>query len=121
MELEIDSGTSLFPARVQSLLRDRETDTKERQTMRDARMQNSADAKAYGMVTSKTVRVSERWQGSGTKSGECVSIFPDGTRIPFTRTRKPNENAKRITRASQAAQKRQLIQSITLDHNFNEG
>jgi hypothetical protein len=89
--------------------------------MRDARMQNAADAKAFGAVTSKTVRVSERWKGSGTKSGECISIFPDGTRIPFVRTRKPNEHVQRITRASQTAQKRSLIQSITLDHDFNNG
>lgn len=46
-----------------------------------------ADAKSQGAVTALSTRASERWKGSGTKSGECVSIFPDGTRIPFTHTR----------------------------------
>lgn len=46
-----------------------------------------ADARAMSAVTALDVRVSPRWKSSGTKSGECVSIFPDGTRIPFVRTR----------------------------------
>lgn len=58
---------------------------------RDSRMVIRADAKAMGAVTAHSVRVNDRWQGSGTKSGECVSIFTDEngveTRIPFVRTR----------------------------------
>lgn len=56
--------------------------------MKEARMMVRSDARSNGMVTSLTTRVSERWQGSGTKSGECVSIFPDGSRVPFNATRK---------------------------------
>lgn len=74
--------------------------------MRDNRMLIRADAKAQGMITSNSTRVSERWKGSGTKSGECVSIFPDGTRIPFTHTRTRNPRVKHtevsIARARQA-------------------
>lgn len=90
--------------------------------MRDARMQNAADAKAFGAVTAKTIRVSERWKGSGTKSGPCESIFPDGTRIPFTRTRNTEPRKRPATVSIQrAAQTRALIQSITLDHDYNAG
>lgn len=89
--------------------------------MRDNRMLIRADAKAQGMVTSNSTRVSERWKGSGTKSGECVSIFPDGTRIPFTRTRNAESRKPTTVSISRAAQTRALIRSITLDHDYNQG
>ena len=89
--------------------------------MRDDRMMIRADAKAQGMVTSNTTRYSERWKGSGTKSGECVSIFPDGTRIPFARTRNAEPRKPTTVSISRAAQTRALIRSITLDHDYNQG
>ena len=52
---------------------------------------NSAP-EVYSLTESRNVRASETWKTSGTRSGECVSIFPDGTRLPFSaaksRTRK---------------------------------
>lgn len=68
--------------------------------MRDHRMSIRADARAIGAVTATSTRASNRWQSSGTRSGECVSIFPDGTRIPFTPTRRKSDPAittRRIT------------------------
>lgn len=63
---------------------------------RDNRMMIRADAKAQGAVTANSIRVSERWKGSGTRNGECVSILPDGSRVPFTvtRTRKTTNRAR---------------------------
>lgn len=52
---------------------------------RDA-MMIRADARAIGAVTALDTRASIRWKSSDVHSGECVSIFPDGTRVPFTRT-----------------------------------
>lgn len=122
MELEGDSGPSLFAPEIHSFLQVGNATANERAIMRDARMQNQADAKAFGAVTSKTVRVSERWKGSGTRSGECVSIFPDGTRIPFVKTRAHSDTPKpRTVSITRAAQTRTLIQSITLDHDYNAG
>lgn len=89
--------------------------------MRDDRMMIRADAKAQGAVTALSTRVAPRWKSSGTKSGECVSIFPDGTRIPFVRTRNASEPRKRNTvSVSRAAKTRELIRSITLDHDYNQ-
>jgi len=62
---------------------------------RDDRIVIKADARCIGAVTALSVgRYSERWKGSGTKSGECVSIFPDGTKLPFTRTRTTNPSTR---------------------------
>ncbi len=121
MELETVGGTFFFAPAIQSLLSVRKYKPDGRRDMRDARMQNAADAKAFGAVTAKTIRVSERWKGSGTKSGECVSIFPDGTRIPFVRTRNTENRKPRTVSITRAAQTRALIQSITLDHDYNNG
>lgn len=51
---------------------------------RDSRMMIRADARAIGAVTAIDQRGSERWKSSNTKNGECVSIFPDGTVLPFS-------------------------------------
>lgn len=63
--------------------------------MRDDRMVIRADAKAIGAVTALSTRVSDRWKSSERSArlagnddlsdGTCFSIFPDGSRIPFTR------------------------------------
>lgn len=90
--------------------------------MRDDRMMIRADARAQGAVTAISTRVAPRWKSSGTKSGECVSIFPDGTRIPFVRTRNTEPRKPRNTvSVSRAAQTRELIRSITLDHDYTQG
>lgn len=68
---------------------------------RDSSIMVRADARAQGAVTALSVgRYSERWKGSGTKSGECVSIFPDGTRVPFVRTRNTQNVAGVVRRVS---------------------
>jgi len=82
--------------------------------MRDDRMVIRADAKAIGAVTALSIRAADRWQGSGTKSGECISIFPDGTTIPFTRTRKPSERlAAHITHRNRLT-KQDTINSLLM-------
>jgi hypothetical protein len=42
------------------------------------------------------MKASKRWKSSGTRSGECVSIFADGTRVPFAATRTPRTRKPRI-------------------------
>ena len=89
---------------------------------RDDRMMIRADARAQGAITAHSTRVAPRWKGSGTKSGECVSILPDGSRVPFTVTRTRNVTPKpKTVSVSRAAQTRALIQSIKLDHDWNNG
>lgn len=91
--------------------------------MRDDRMMIRADAKAQGAITAISPRASERWKSSGTRSGECVSIFPDGTRIPFVRTRKTETPKINRIRAISDADIRRRLQRIatTKDHhNYNE-
>ena len=110
-ELEGDSGTFLFLRAIQSLLSVRDIERKERPDMRDNRMLIRADAKAQGMVTSNSVRVSERWKGSGTKSGECVSILPDGSRVPFhvTRTRNAQTQTRKRINTAHEIQRARLL------------
>ena len=52
-----------------------------------------ADARAMGAVTALSGKVAPRWKSSKTRSGECVSIFPDGTRVPFKVTRTRDNSA----------------------------
>lgn len=87
---------------------------------RDSRMMIRADAKAQGAITAISPRVSDRWKGSGTKSGECVSIFPDGTRIPFVRTRNTETTRKpRTVTIAQASNARIREIARTRDqHDF---
>lgn len=68
----------------------------------------------YRMTESRTVRVSKRWNSSGTKSGECVSIFPDGTTIPFVPTRKTRDHVNRKRTANlQNVQRKHLLEIAT--------
>ena len=89
---------------------------------RDNRMMIRADAKAQGAITAHSTRASERWQGSGTKSGECVSIFPDGTRIPFVPTRTHTRKPRTVTidRAAQT-RKLQIIARTHDQHDYTQG
>lgn len=66
------------------------------------RIQNSPET--YVITESRNVRASKRWQSSGTRSGECVSIFPDGTRIPFTPTRSRKSTPRTIRISDRAAE-----------------
>lgn len=71
----------------------------------------------YAITESRTVRANPRWKSSGTRSGECVSIFPDGTRIPFTttRTRKPQIKHTEISIArARAAKLREIAGTIRM-------
>jgi len=36
------------------------------------------------------LKATRRWKSSGTRSGECIAIFPDGTRVPMHATRSRN-------------------------------
>ena len=80
--------------------------------MNITRIQNSPET--YAITESRTVRASARWTSSGTRSGECVSIFPDGTKIPFTPTRPERSHAtRRRTQNLRAAQRRHLMEIAT--------
>ena len=90
-----------------------------RETRESEKMMVRADARAIGLVTSHDIRAGARWQGSGTKSGECVSIFPDGSRVPFKATTKTRNVAgikRRANLTTRAAVDKALMQNMRSIH-----
>lgn len=93
-----------------------------RETRENEKMMVRADARSIGLVTSHDTRVSTRWQGSGTKSGECVSIFPDGSRVPFVKPSTKTTNVAGIKRRAQVNNraKRDILLQATM-RSIHEG
>jgi hypothetical protein len=82
---------------------------------RDNRILPQPEARAIGAVTALNVkRVAPAWKPSGTRNGPCMSIFPDGSRIPFGRTPKPRERKNPNIVIVAAPTKKQQITSLIM-------
>lgn len=76
-------------------------------------MQNRADARAYGMVTSLDVRVSERWKPTATRAVGTASGTAQDVKVTYadgSSEIKP-VSAFRKDRTSQRAQARKVAQA----------
>lgn len=89
-------------------------------TKLDAILSDRADTPSRGIpaVYGGNHGKHKRWQSSGTKSGECFRILPDGTKVPFV-SPKAERQRKATTKIVQQDNARKLISKIKLDHDYN--